>query len=650
MNPENSKERFPPSDEYRKSAYIKSFDEYKKLYDESVKDSVAYWVKQAENIDWYSKDWKDAFTWDKNENKFTWFKGGKLNLSYNCLDRHVKNGKKNTAALIFQGEDDSDVRVYTYGRLLYEVEKFANVLKSMGVKKGDRVAVYLPMIPELPITMLACARIGAIHNVIFGGLGLDSVYNRITDCTAKIIVTSDGSHRGGKTIDMKGKINEILERENTVKHVIVVKRTGKDVPMKYGRDVWWHDAMAKVPLECEPEVMDAEDPLFLLYTSGTTGKPKGLMHTTGGYAVGVNSSFKFVFNYNPGQVYWCTADIGWITGHSYIVYGPLSFGATSLMFEGVPNYPDNDRFWQIAEKWKVDIFYSAPTAMRMIRKNGDEYITRHDLSTLKLLGSVGEPIDSDVWKWEHRIIGEGRCPLVDTWWQTETGSILISPMAGAFDLKPGSAMRPLPGVEPAVFDEERKECALNESGNLYIKKPIPSFARTIWNDHAKYVDTYWSAFPGHYLTGDGAKVDDDGDFWLLGRVDDVISVAGHRIGATEVESAMISHPAVAEAAAVPVLDDIKGEAIYVYATLKDGFKESDVLKREMVDHVRQSMGAFATPRSIQIASGLPKTRSGKIMRRILRKIAWGCSKEELGDITTLTDPGIIDELIRGRII
>jgi len=646
----NSKGQYQPPDEYRKNAIIKSMDEYNKIYNESVKDPVAYWTKQADNLDWFSKDWKEAFTWDKKENNFTWFKGGKLNLSYNCIDRHVKNGRKNTAAIIFQGEDDNDVKVYTYGQLLYEVEKFANVLKSNGVKKGDRVAVYLPMIPELPITLLACARIGAVHSVMFAGLGTDSVYNRITDCTPNVMVTSDGSFRGGKKIDMKGKVNEILEKESSIKSVIVVKRTGSNVVMKEGRDTWWHEEMAKASAICEPEVMDAEDPLFILYTSGTTGKPKGLLHTSGGYLVGVNSSFKFVFNYLPGQIHWCTADIGWITGHSYIVYGPLSAGATVLLFEGVPNYPDNDRFWQIAEKWKVDIFYSAPTAIRMIRKTGDDYITRHDLSSFKVLGSVGEPIDPDVWAWEHRIIGGGRCPIADTWWQTETGSILISPMTGAFDLKPGSAMRPLPGVEPAVFSEDKKPCGVEESGNLYINKPIPSFARTIWNDHAKFVETYWGAFPGHYLTGDGAKVDEDGDYWLLGRVDDVISVAGHRIGAAEVESALIAHPAVAEAAAVAVLDDIKGEAIYIYVTLKDGFKESDDLRKQMVDQIRHSMGPFATPKFIQVVSGLPKTRSGKIMRRILRKIAQGFSHEDLGDTTTLTDPAIVVELIKGRIV
>ncbi len=411
MTPENSKGQFPPSDEYRKNTFIKSAEEYNKLYEESIKDPVAYWVKQAENLDWFSKGWKEAFTWDKEENKFTWFKGGKINASYNCLDRHVKNGKKNVAAIIFQGENDDDVRVITYGRLLYEVERFANVLKGMGVRKGDRVSVYLPMIPELPITLLACARIGAIHSVVFAAFGADSVYNRVVDCTPKVIVTSDGSYHGGKTINMKAKVDEILEKDTSIEHVIVVKRTGIETKMKAERDVWWHEEIADVPLNCDPVPMDAEDPLFILYTSGTTGKPKGLMHTTGGYLLGAYTSFKYIFNYQPGQIFWCTADIGWITGHTYTVYGPLAFGGTALMFEGVPTYPGKDRYWQVAEKWGVDIFYTAPTAIRTIRQSGDEWIQKHDLSTLKMLGSVGEPIDPDVWRWYHRVIGGGRCPF-----------------------------------------------------------------------------------------------------------------------------------------------------------------------------------------------------------------------------------------------
>jgi len=648
MTPEKSKGQYTPPEDYRKNAFVKSEKEYHKIYNSALKDPVAYWVKEADQIDWFSKSWKDAFTWDKKNNKFTWFKGGKLNVSYNCLDRHVKNGLKNTAAIIFQGEDDNDVKVYTYGQLLYEVEKFANVLKSRGVKKGDRVAVYLPMIPELPITLLACARIGAVHSVVFAGFSSEAIYNRVSDCTPKVIVTSDGSYRGGKKIDMKGKVNEILEKDTSVKSVVVVRRTGSDVVMEEGRDVWWHEEMSKVPLKCEPEVMDAEDPLFLLYTSGTTGKPKGLLHTNGGYIVGAYSSFKYVFNYVPGQVYWCTADIGWITGHTYIMYGPLAMGATTLMFEGVPNYPENDRFWQVAEKWKVDIFYTAPTAIRMIRKTGDDWIKKHDLSSIKMLASVGEPIDADVWKWYHSVIGGGRCPIADTWWQTETGSILITPLTGAFDLKPGSAMKPLPGIEPAIYREDKTKCNVGESGNLYIDKPFPSLARTIWNDHDKYVETYWKAFPGHYLTGDGARIDDGGDYWLLGRVDDVISVAGHRIGAAEIEAALIAHPAVAEAAVVPIPDEIKGEAIYTFVTLKDGFQESEDLEKQLTNQVRNVVGPIATPKTIQISVGLPKTRSGKIMRRILRKIAGGSKQDELGDTTTLVDPGVIELLIKGR--
>ena len=648
MTPDGSKGLYPPSDEYRKSAVIKSAEEYEKIYNASIEDPVAYWTKEAEQIEWFSKDWKDAFTWNKRTSEFTWFKGGKLNVCYNCLDRHVKNGLKNTAAIIFQGEEDDDVKVYTYGRLLNEVEKFANVLKSKGIKKGDRVAVYLPMIPELVITLLACTRIGALHSVVFAGFSSEAIYNRVADCKAKLMVTSDGSFRAGKKIDMKGKVNEVLEKDTDIKTVIVVKRTNAEIFMEDDRDVWWHKEMAKAPERCEPEIMDAEDPLFLLYTSGTTGKPKGMVHTNGGYIVGAYSSYKYVFNYRPGQIHWCTADIGWITGHTYILYGPLSFGATTLLFEGVPNYPEEDRFWQVAEKWKVDLFYTAPTALRMIRKSGDEWIKKHDLSSLKMLASVGEPIDADVWKWYHTVIGGGRCPISDTWWQTETGSIIIAPMTGAFDLKPGSAMKPLPGIETTVLREDKTKCDVGESGSLYITRPFPSLARTIWNDHKKFVDLYWSAVNGYYLTGDGAKIDPDGDHWLLGRVDDVISVAGHRIGAAEIEAALISHRAVAEAAVVPVPDEIKGEAIYTFVTLKNGFVDSDELKKELINQVRNVVGPIATPKTIQISSGLPKTRSGKIMRRILRKIAGGGKYDDLGDTTTLLDPKIVESLIEGR--
>lgn len=648
MTPENSEGRFPPSDEYRKQSYIGSEEEYRRIYDESIKDPDNFWKKQAETLDWFSKDWKKVMEWDQKECRISWFKGGKLNVSYNCLDRHVKNGMKNTAAIIFQGEDDDDVRVYTYGQLLYEVEKFANVLKSKGVKKGDRVSVYLPMIPELAITLLACARIGAIHSVIFAGFSSDSAYNRVVDCTPKVLVCSDGSFRGGKRLDMKGKVNELLERETGVTSVITVKRTGADVVMEEGRDTWWHEEMASAKTGCEPEVMDAEDPLFLLYTSGSTGKPKGMLHTTAGYLLGTSMTFKYTFDYKPGQVYWCTADIGWITGHSYILYGPLAAGATTLMFEGVPNYPENDRFWQVAEKWNVDIFYSAPTAIRMIRKTGDEWIKKHDLSSLKVLGSVGEPIDPEVWKWYYNTIGGGHCPIADTYWQTETGSFLITPLPGAFELKPGSAMKPFFGIEPEVINEDKTLTPDGESGRLVIKKPWPSIARTIWQDHAKYKEIYWDPYPGYYFTGDGARRDKDGDYWLLGRVDDVISVAGHRIGAAEVEAALLTYPAVAEAAVVPIPDEIKGEAIYTFVTLKEGVDMSVDYVKVLVDHVRKEVGAIATPKVIQIADALPKTRSGKIVRRMLRKIAGGSGSGDLGDTTTLADPEVINDLIKGR--
>lgn len=648
MTPGSSDGRFPPSDEYRKNSYVKSEAEYKKIYEESINDPEGFWGKQAETLDWFSKDWKNVFEWDEKDCRISWFKGGKLNVSYNCLDRHVNNGLKNTAALIFQGEDDDDVRTYTYGQLLHEVEKFANVLKSRGVKKGDRVSVYLPMIPELAITLLACARIGAIHSVIFSGFSADSAYNRVVDCSPKVLVCSDGSFRGGKRLDLKGKVNELLERETSVTSVITVKRTGADVVMEEGRDSWWHEEMAAAAVKCEPEVMDAEDPLFLLYTSGSTGKPKGLVHSSAGYLLGTSMTFKYTFDYRPGEVYWCTADIGWITGHSYILYGPLAAGATTLMFEGVPNYPENDRFWQIVEKWKVDIFYTAPTAIRMIRKTGDEWILKHDLTSLKVMGSVGEPIDPDVWKWFHKTVGGGRCPISDTYWQTETGSFLITPLPGAFDLKPGSAMKPFFGIEPVVINEDKTLSQVNESGRLVIKRPWPSIARTIWQDHDKYKEVYWQPYPGYYFTGDGARMDSDGDFWLLGRVDDVISVAGHRIGAAEVEAALLSHASVAEAAVVPIPDDIKGEAIYTFVTLKDGFTESADLIKALVNHVRNEVGAIATPKVIQIADALPKTRSGKIVRRMLRKIASGSGASELGDSSTLQDPEVIDQLIKGR--
>ncbi|MFA5452324.1 MAG: acetate--CoA ligase [Candidatus Methanomethylophilaceae archaeon] len=649
MPTENANGTYTPSDEYRKRTYIDSAKKYFDTYNESIADPPKFWEKWAKKtIDWYSTDWKNVFEFDEKESKFSWFKGGKLNVCYNCLDRHVKNGLKNTAALIFEGDEPDDSRVYTYGQLLFEVERFANVLKSKGVKKGDRVSVYLPMIPELPITLLACARIGAIHSVVFSGFSMDSLYNRVVDCTPKVLVCSDGSFRGGKKIDLKGKVNEVLERETTVEKVIVVKRTGADVVMEEGRDTWWHDEIAKADINCPCEVMDSEDPLFMLYTSGSTGKPKGVVHTQAGYILGAMLTFKYTFDYRPGEIHWCTADIGWITGHSYIMYGPLAAGATTLMFEGVPSYPTNDRFWQIIEKWKVDIFYTAPTAVRMMRKTGDECILRHDLSSLKVLGSVGEPIDADVWKWFYRTVGGSRCPISDTYWQTETGSYLITPMPGAYPQKPGSAMKPFFGIEPLILNEDKTPTPVGESGGrLVIKKPWPSCARTIWGDHEKYKDLYWKPYPGYYFTGDGARQDKDGDYWITGRVDDVISVAGHRIGATEIEATLISHPAVAEAAVVPIPDEIKGEAIYTFITLKDGFVESEDLKKQLIAHVRNEVGPIATPKAVQFTDALPKTRSGKIVRRILRKIAGGSNGSDI-DTSALIDPDIIQGLVKGR--
>ena len=641
---------FPPTEELKKLSLVGGPEGYKKMYEESIRDPPAFWGKMSDTLDWFSKDWDSVFDWDKESGHFTWFKGGKLNVSYNCIDRHVNNGKKNQAAIIWEGDDPKDTRILTYGDLQREVEKFANVLKSKGVQKGDRVSVYLPMIPELAITLLACTRIGAIHSVVFSAFSAEALYNRIDDCDSKLLVTADGGFRGGKKVDIKGNANEALEKSPSVKNVIVVRRTGADVYMEEGRDTWWHDEMQKAALRCEPEHMDAEDPLFILYTSGSTGKPKGVMHTTGGYLLQAQLSFQYVFNYKPGEVYWCTADVGWITGHSYIVYGPLAAGATTIMFEGVPNYPGLDRFWDVAERWKVDIFYTAPTAVRMMRKTGDQWPKMHDLSTIRLLGSVGEPIDPEAWMWYYDVIGGGRCPIVDTWWQTETGSIMIAPLPGVTTLKPGCATNPLFGIEPLVCLEDRTVCKPGEDGRLFIKKPWPSQARTIWGDHQRYMDTYWNVIPGHYFTGDGGRMDADGDIWILGRVDDVISVAGHRIGAAEVEAAFLTHPAVAEAAVVPVPDEIKGEAIYTFVTLKDGYSESEDLRKALINQVRKEVGPHATPKIVQFTTGLPKTRSGKIMRRILRKIAGGGMHEDLGDVSTLAEPGVVDILIKGRIL
>ncbi|MBC7108063.1 MAG: acetate--CoA ligase [Methanomassiliicoccales archaeon] len=638
--------RFPPPKEFSQKAHIGSIEIYNQMYKESIENPEAFWEKWAKEIDWISP-WTKVFEWDAENIKIEWFKGAKLNASYNCLDRHVKTWRKNKAAIIWQGEPENDVRGFTYQQLLTEVCKFANVLKARGIKKGDRVAIYLPMIPELPIAMLACARIGAVHSVIFGGFSSESLKDRIRDSRCKMLITADGTYRGGKLVALKANGDLAIAKEDYVKSVIVVKRSGIPVEMKEGRDFWWHEVMENASADCPLEIMDAEDPLFILYTSGSTGKPKGVLHTTGGYLLYVLLTFKWIFDYHEEDTYWCTADIGWITGHSYIVYGPLAAGATTVMFEGIPTYPQVDRYWRIIEKFRVNIFYTAPTAIRALMREGDHWPKSRDLSSLRLLGSVGEAINPEAWMWYYNVIGGGRCPIVDTWWQTETGGILITPLPGATILKPGCATKPFFGIEPAILREDGTEADVNEGGYLVIKKPWPGIMRTVYGQHERFKEIYWSRFPGVYLTGDGARRDEDGDIWIVGRVDDVIKVSGHRIGAAEVESALVSHKDVAEAAVVPIPHPIKGEAIFAFVTLKAGVRESEELKKELILHVRQQVGPIAAPEIIQFASALPKTRSGKIMRRILRKIAAG-TVEDLGDTTTLADPSVVEKLIAAR--
>jgi acetyl-CoA synthetase len=638
--------KFEPPKDFSKNAYIKSLSEYDRIYKESIKNPEKFWAEQAEkSIDWFKK-WDRVFSANQSNFEFRWFEGGKLNVSYNCLDRHLKTARKNKAAIIWQGEPENESRTYTYQQLHREVCKFANVLKSRGVKKGDRVAIYLPMIPELPVAMLACTRIGAVHSVVFGGFSADSLATRIQDCQAGALVTADGYFRGGKVIASKDNADAALEKCPSMQSVIVVKRANNQVKMKPGRDFWLHEEMEKVSYVCEPEQMDAEDPLFILYTSGSTGKPKGALHTTAGYLVFVNQTFKWIFDYHEEDTFWCTADIGWITGHSYIVYGPLAAGATTLMFEGVPNFPKPDRFWQIVEKYGVNIFYTAPTAIRSMMKDGEKWPNGRDLSSLRLLGTVGEPINPEVWMWYYKYIGRGRCPIVDTWWQTETGGILITPLPGATPLKPGSATKPFPGIEPMVIKQDGTPAEVNEGGYLVIKKPWPGLMRTLYGDHKKFVDTYFAQYKV-YLTGDGARLDEDGYFWLMGRVDDVIKVSGHRLGTAEIESAFVSHPTVAEASIVGFPHEIKGEGIYAYITLKSGVNETPALKSELAEHVRKVVGPIAKPDVIQFTDALPKTRSGKIMRRILRKIAAG-ETGELGDVSTLADPSVVERLIQGK--
>ena len=625
---------FPPPPDFAREAVANDPG----IYDRAAKDPEAFWAGMAEELHWF-KPWDKVLQWDPPFAQ--WFVGGKLNVSYNCLDRHLDGPRRNKAALIWEGEP-GDWKVYTYWDLHREVCRFANALKSLGVEKGDRITIYLPMIPELPIAMLACARIGAPHSVIFGGFSAESIRGRINDCESKLIITADGGYRRGNVVPLKHNVDEALEGTPTMEKVVVVRRTGTaDDLMQSGRDIWWHDVVEGQSAKCDAEPMDSEDMLYLLYTSGTTGKPKGIVHTTGGYLVGAYTTSKYVFDLKEDDVYWCTADIGWVTGHSYIVYGPLANGATSVMYEGTPDHPDRDRFWAVVEKYGCTILYTAPTAIRTFMRWGEEYPERRDLSTLRLLGTVGEPINPEAWVWYWQNIGQGRCPVVDTWWQTETGMILVTPLPGLTTLKPGSATKPFPGITAEVVDENGIPVAPGQGGLLVLTKPWPAMLRTLYGDPDRYVQQYWSRFPNLYFTGDGCKKDQDGYLWLLGRVDDVINVAAHRISTMEVESALVDHHAVVEAASIGRNDDIKGQAVVAFVTLKEAITPSDELQVELKKHVTQKIGAIARPDDIYFTAELPKTRSGKIMRRLLRDIAEG---RTIGDTTTLADAAVIQTL------
>jgi acetyl-CoA synthetase len=620
--------------------------QYEQMYKKSVEDNAGFWAEQGRRIDWikpYTQVKDVDFTGDV---RIRWYYDGTLNVAANCIDRHLPKRAKQTA-IIWEGDDPSESKHITYAELAEQVGRMANVLKAKGVKKGDRVTIYMPMIPEATYAMLACARIGAIHSIVFGGFSPDSLAGRILDCDSKVIVTADEGLRGGKRVPLKANVDAALKQCPDVTACIVVKRTGGGIEMKAGRDFWYHDEAAKVSPDCKPEEMNAEDPLFILYTSGSTGKPKGVLHTTGGYLVYASFTHQYVFDYHEGDIYWCTADVGWVTGHSYIVYGPLANGATTLMFEGVPNYPDASRFWEVCDKHKVNIFYTAPTAIRALMREGEAPVQKCKLTSLRLLGSVGEPINPEAWLWYHRVVGRHHCPIVDTWWQTETGGILISPLPGATRLKPGSATRPLPGIMPEIVDANGNVLEGECEGNLCIADSWPGQMRTVYGDHKRFAETYFSAYKGKYFTGDGCRRDEDGYYWITGRVDDVINVSGHRMGTAEVESALVAHPKVAEAAVVGYPHDIKGQGIYAYVTLKTGVTPTEELRKELVLWVRKEIGPIAAPDLIQWAPGLPKTRSGKIMRRILRKIAEN-EYGSLGDTSTLADPNVVTDLVDNR--
>lgn len=619
---------------------------YRAMYAESINSPETFWAKQAEKYVTWFKGWERVSHADFGSGDIRWFEGGKLNASYNCLDRHLES-KGDDTAIIWEGDEPGDERLISYRELHSEVSRFGNLLKSRGVNKGDRVAIYMPMIPEAAVAMLGCARIGAIHSVVFGGFSPDSLRDRILDSDCRVIVTADEGPRGGRNVPLKANVETALEGCPNVHTTIVVRRTGNSVPGNASRDVWYQEAMEAMDDECSAEEMDAEDPLFILYTSGSTGKPKGVLHTTGGYQLYAAMTHRLVFDYQDNEVFWCTADVGWITGHSYIVYGPLANGATTLMFEGVPTYPDSSRFWRIVDRHQVNIFYTAPTAIRALMGLGNDWVRQASRSSLRLLGTVGEPINPEAWEWYYRIVGDERCPIVDTWWQTETGGIMITPLPGATILKPGSATRPFFGIEPALIGDDGQEIEGAGAGNLVITRSWPGQMRTVYGDHERFKETYFSAHPGYYTTGDGARRDEQGYYWITGRVDDVINVSGHRMGTAEIESALVLHRDVAEAAVVGYPHDIKGQGIYAYVTLNVGTSPSDALREALVQLVRKEIGAFARPDVIQWAPGLPKTRSGKIMRRILRKIAEN-ELDELGDTSTLAEPGVVDELLANR--